>query len=85
MTKKHFIHMAEIVRNIRNGHWTDDSPAWARPPLTGSPIPCYWRAVQTAEAFIFLATEYNHRFDTHRFLVACGLAEPAPKKGKVIL
>ena len=82
MTKKHFIRVAEIVDAIRQGHWTDDSPAWAKPALTGSPIPQYWRAVQTAEAFIHLATEFNPCFDTQRFLVACGLADAPVKASK---
>ena len=85
MTKQHFIRAAEIVNNIRQGHWTDDSPAWANPKLTGSPIPMYWRAVQTAEAFIALFSEWNPRFNTQRFLVACGLVDAPVKarKGKV--
>ena len=82
MTKKHFIRMAEIVRNIRDGHWTDEPPDWAKSLIAyGYDTYPRVRAIQTAEAFIALATEYNPRFDTHRFLVACGLAEPLPKKG----
>ena len=32
----------------------------------------YTRAVQTAEAFVKLFAEFNPRFDTARFLRACG-------------
>lgn len=39
--------------------------------------PCDASVVATA--FIELFSAYNDRFDTQRFLVACGLVEPAPK------
>jgi hypothetical protein len=92
MTKKHFIDAAAIVRNILDGSWTNDPPAWAYPDRMldafdvemGGLVPkCrYTRAVYTAEAFVTLFTQHNPRFDTQRFLIACGLAEK-PAKGKV--
>ena len=33
-----------------------------------------------ADAFVELFSAYNDRFDRDRFLVACGLQEPAPKQ-----
>ena len=83
MTKQHFQAMADIVKAIRDGKWTDDSPSWANPRLTGSPIPCYWRAVQTAEAFILIAERFNPLFNRDRFLVACGLVAAPVKVRKV--
>jgi hypothetical protein len=91
MTKKHFEHAAEMVRAILEGHWTGESPAWS--PIKWGPeyeVDAYdlgnidrdvVRAVQTAEAFIILAKEFNPRFDESRFLIACGLKD-APKKGR---
>ena len=83
MTRKHFIAAAEIVRNIRNGQWTEDAPTWASdgyaPPFEvssashGNVSFAYTRAVQTAEVFIVLFQSFNPRFDQARFLVACGL------------
>ena len=35
-----------------------------------------------AEAFILLFRAYNDRFDTTRFLQACGLVEQPAKKGR---
>jgi hypothetical protein len=77
MTKQHFIRAAEIVKSIRDGHWTDEPPAWADNLVLMSHS--YTRAVQTAEAFLFLFKEYNPRFDEQRFLVACGLVEKPVK------
>lgn len=91
ISKQHFIRAAQIVDNIRQGHWTNEPPTWA----TGKPdhdtkmtLVLAWddptprqRAIQTAEAFIALFGEWNPRFDTQRFLVACGLVE-APVKAK---
>ena len=85
MTKKHFIRAAEIVKAILNGHWSHQPPTWAIQYRGDYDVTSptqrlfvgrdYLRAVQTAEAFIVLARQFNPRFDTHRFLVACGLVE----------
>jgi hypothetical protein len=90
MTKKHFIDAAAIVRNILDGSWTFDPPSFAdkRRLLvmhdSGDEDETYTRAVWTAEAFINLFTSHNPRFDTQRFLIACGLVEkPAKGKAKV--
>lgn len=40
------------------------------------------RAIQTAEAFIILATRFNPLFDRQRFLQACGLVETPKKRSK---
>ena len=82
MNKKHFIRAAEIVNAIRQDLWTSEPPHWAdRHAENYSALGAYGRAVQTAEAFIVLATEFNPRFDTNRFLIACGLVD-APAKPK---
>ncbi len=84
MTKKHFIRAAAIVDAIRSGHWAMIPPSWADPNSVSFGIeatPDYDRAVHTAEVFILLACEFNPRFDTNRFLIACGLAD-APAKAK---
>jgi len=83
MTKQHFIRAAEIVNCIRQGNWTDDLPSWAR-PLTyteGHEHHCL-RAIQTAEMLIAFFSAANPRFDTRRFLVACGLVDTPPAKVK---
>ena len=77
VTKKVFIRAAEIVKSIRDGHWTNEPPAWADNLVIMSHS--YTRAVQTAEAFLMLFKEYNPRFDEQRFLVACGLVNAPPK------
>lgn len=84
MTRKHFEVMADMVRAILAGKWTDSAPAWAdesRYPLTESldlEALNYRRAVQTAEAFILLAESQNPRFNRARFLRACGLEANRP-------
>jgi len=85
MTKKHFIDAAEIVRNILDGNWTFDPPPFANKSrmlithdsgrIAAYEDETYTRAVWTAEAFISLFSDANPRFDTQRFLIACGLAE----------
>lgn len=77
MTKKHFERMAAIVRSILAGEWTHDCPPWAREDTQS---PDYVQAVQIAEVLIMLASEDNPRFDTDRFLIACGL-KAKPTKG----
>jgi len=84
----HFVRAAEIVRAIRDGHWTNELPLWGRNRSGVSPaITGHERAVYTAEAFIVLATGFNPRFDTQRFLIACGLVDapvkPSKRKAKV--
>lgn len=97
MTKKHFVDAAAIVRNILQSRWTNDPPAWAITWKDVSKVGSephyqddgfisdaaanYTRAVQTAEAFVLLFTQHNERFDTPRFLIACGLVA-APVKAK---
>ena len=78
VTKKHFIRAAEIVQSIRSGFWTNEPPDWADSEAI-RPISSYQRAVQTAEAFIVLAREFNPRFDAQRFLIACGLVDKPSK------
>lgn len=86
MNKRHFEHMAAIVRAIRDGEWTHIAPVWASalPYAELAPFPDqhlanaelanYTRAIQTAEAFIVLSQEWNPSFDRKQFLIACGLA-----------
>lgn len=81
MTKKHFIDAAAIVRNILQGEWTNDSPPWADFATADCLTTNRARAVYTAEAFVVLFTQHNDRFDTQRFLIACGLVA-APVKAK---
>lgn len=90
MTKKHFIDAAEMVRNIAAGNWTDTLPDWAQMPgyvecettELGNVSAFKLRAVWTAEAFIMLFSQHNQRFDTSRFLIACGLVSAPMQKGK---
>ena len=87
MTKVHFIRAAEMVRAIRDGHWTNEWPDWADRTYTNRLQSVYednfyTRAVATAEAFIILFREFNPRFNQERFLVACGLAELPVKRRK---
>lgn len=90
MTKKHFIDAAAIVRNIVEGNWTEETPSWANRDtianidyLYAEPMDtAYLRAVQTAEAFVMLFTQHNPRFDTNRFLIACGLMSKPVKVSK---
>jgi hypothetical protein len=65
MTRKHFVQMAAIIRQTLtdNRH----SPAVARA-----------RAMETANAFMQLALASNPRFDSERFLRACGLQAETP-------
>jgi hypothetical protein len=75
--------MASIVRSILDGEWTNDSPEWSNRwdyNDGANTITPYARAVQTAEAFIHLAEQWNPRFDADRFLVACGLADAKVRK-----
>lgn len=60
MTKKHFVAMAKIVKDIKSGQ---------RGPGNHN----YQRAVDTAEVFIELAKQFNPQFDTAKFMKACGL------------
>jgi hypothetical protein len=83
LTKKHFIRAAEMVRSIADGNWIHVPPSWADiKGYEGPYIAHRDRAVQTAEAFIILAEGFNPRFDTRRFLVACGLVEAPIKLSK---
>ena len=90
MTKQHFVRAAKLVNHIRQGHWTNDLPAWAPRQHTvvevnddlGNIDSAYIRAVWTAEVFINLFVEFNPRFDRTRFLIACGLADKPAKKGR---
>lgn len=81
MTKKHFIRAAEIVRSIHSGHWSRDLPGYSTYEVErlgrSTHVTDFERATLTAEVFIILAQEFNPRFDTQRFLVACELVEPA--------
>jgi len=60
MTKRHFIRAAEIVRSMHYQLPGENSRT---------------RAEVVASAFIKLFRAYNDRFDTDRFLNACGLQE----------
>ncbi len=85
MQKRHFEHMASIVRAILDGEWTNEFPPYgdeSRSIVNDGPDESYTRAVWTAEAFIKIAAEHNPRFDQNRFLIACGLKEKPAKKGK---
>ena len=85
ISKQHFIRAADIVNNIRQGNWTSDLPSWSIGLRGITEIDDRLRATHTAEAFITLFSEWNPRFDTQRFLVACGLVDAPVKarKGKV--
>jgi hypothetical protein len=83
---------ARIVAAIHQGDWTSALPSWSHyfagqtwevdSPVTGNVEPDYVRAVWTAEAFIHLFAAANPRFDQHRFLVACGLADNPKLAGR---
>ncbi len=88
ITKMHFQHAAEMVAAIKLGTWTHTFPLWASEAFNMTPIEVsteedgnlstdYTRAVWTAEAFILLFSHFNPRFDSKRFLKACGFTEPA--------
>jgi hypothetical protein len=87
MQKRHFEHMATIVKAILDNAWSDDWPSWAVQDSNGNRqqgfvapgIDSYTRAVLTAEAFIVFACEWDPRFDEQRFLQACGLVEKPSK------
>lgn len=66
MTKKHFIRAAEIVSGF-----VDPYHAGSMSVATG-----------VANAFVRLFREFNPRFDTDRFLVACGLQDAPIQAGK---
>lgn len=75
MTKKHFIAMAQLVADIRTG---DVALATAEPWIvdyikSASNPDAAISACVTAQAFVTLALRFNPRFDTDRFLRACGL------------
>lgn len=82
MTRLHFNHAAEIVKAILNGEWTSEPPAYLGPKFRYiNPHPDHIdRAIQTAEAFVMLFSAFSDRFDTQKFLMACGLAESTAKK-----
>jgi hypothetical protein len=86
MQKRHFEHMASIVKAILDGHWIAEFPPYgdeSRNAISWNNSDyAYTRAVWTAEAFIKIAAEHNPRFDQDRFLVACGLVAKPAKKGK---
>ena len=75
LTKKHFERMAEIVRAIKDGQWTNEYPSWVSDASRWQMTPELLRSIQTAEAFIILARQFNPLFDTERFLKACGFEE----------
>ena len=84
MTKKHFIRAAEIVQSIRSGHWSEELPGFSQHEVEmlgcSTHVTDFERATLTAEAFIILGRAFNLRFDTQRFLVACGLIDDKPAK-----
>lgn len=80
ITRQHFTRAAEMVRAINEGYWTADPPDWADPDCSDEE---YVRAVQTAEAFILLFSEFNPQFRTEKFLVACGLKGRSARREKV--
>jgi hypothetical protein len=71
-----------------DGNVCFDAPPFANQERYGRNIDmalddaCYIRAVWTAEAFIMLFQQHNPRFDTQRFLIACGLVEKLAKVRK---
>lgn len=72
MTAKDHKNAAEIVRNIREGNWSDSRPEWSGTEYYYYPADCFTQAVQTAEAFVMLFKAENSRFNQQRFLKACG-------------
>lgn len=94
MNKRHFEHMAAIVKAIHDGKWSHTQPEWVGPTdrsdewrtleisdELGNLDINIVRAIMTAEAFINLASQWNPLFDRTRFLYACGLGpKPQPKK-----
>ena len=79
MTRKHFIRAAEMIRSIHAGHWSKELPGYSTHEMRklgrSTHVTAFERATLTAEAFITLAQEFNPRFDTYRFLIACGLVD----------
>lgn len=82
ITVKMFSAAAECVRNILEGLWTNDPPAWASTRYivdddlmspSGSNQD-YVRAVQTAE-FLIIMFGLTPGFDQQAFLVQCGLVD----------
>jgi len=63
---------ARLVKTIRDAGFTDDVPTWAVDDPSNLE---YTRAVQTAEAFIILFSQFNPRFNERQFLTACGLVK----------
>lgn len=88
MTRIHFAAMAEIIKAIAAGEWTDDLPVWvpridaAEETLAAGFPTARLRAIQTAEAFINLAERFNPLFDRSRFLQAAGLQAQTSKRRK---
>lgn len=87
-----FNRAASIVRAIRNGDWTMQFPDWADEDRNTSDVIVfgsetgsdhdYTRAVHTAEAFIIFFQLTQPKFDSHKFLIACGLIERTAKRSK---
>jgi len=57
MTRKHFVRAAEIVRSY----------------VESADFEITRHARYIADAYVNLFSEFNPRFDTQRFLTACGL------------
>ncbi len=72
MTKQHFVAAAKIVDNIRCGDWDFTT---AERAVSHAQSREYDYAAVVADAFQTLFRQYNPRFDSQRFLVACGLQE----------
>lgn len=60
MTRKHFVAMAQQIRESLTGIQAPTSADYAR-------------ALHTANAFATLALAHNPRFNRERFIAACGL------------
>lgn len=78
MTRRHFQAMAEIVKAINEGEWTDELPAWAEETQRAEGN----LAIAVAEAFIILARRFNPLFNQDVFLQACGLKVQPAKRCK---
>ena len=77
MTRQHFQAMAEIVKAINEGEWSEDLPPWAKETQRAEGD----LAVSVAEAFIILSRRFNPLFNQDIFLQACGLkAQPAKRR-----
>jgi len=83
MTKKHFIHAANLVQSIATPRLSGEEVEVSTESL-GNLNARDVRAMWTAEAFVSLFREYNPRFNEQKFLQACGLVEQPAKRSRKV-